>query len=132
MIVTGEEQDAASGGRPEQVAVAKDIARAVDAGPFRVPHRKDAVVIRADRHVQLLCTENGRCGEIFIYARLETDVMAFEKCFGLPELLVDQTQRRSSVTCDKAAGVQTRRFVAPPLHHGEADQRLRPCQKNAP
>ena len=105
MIVTGEEQDAASGGRPEQVAVAKDIARAVDAGPFRVPHRKDAVVIRADRHVQLLCTENGRCGEIFIYARLETDVMAFEKCFGLPELLVDQTQRRSSVTCDKAAGV---------------------------
>ncbi len=131
MVVARQQEDTARRRRAEQITVPQNIAGTVDAGALRVPHGKDAVVIGADRHVQLLRAQDGGRREIFVDARLETDVVLFEKGLGLPELLVDQAERRSAVTGYEAAGIQPRGFVAAALHHRQADQGLRTRQEDS-
>ena len=111
MVIAGQQEDSTMGGGACEVAVLDDVTRAVNARSLGVPHGKDAVVIGADRHVQLLRAQYGGRREIFVDARLETDVVPFEKGLGLPKLLVDQAERRSAVTGYKAAGIQPRSII---------------------
>ena len=115
-------------GRPEQVAVAKDIARAVDASPFAYHIEKTpSQFAPTDMSIGVPRTAVAARSSL---RPVETDADGVREMFCLPELLVDQTQRRSSVTCDKAAvfkpAASSRRRC---IMDG---QRLRPCQKTRP
>src|SRR5687768_4878950 len=107
------------------------IAGAVDARTFAVPHGEHAVVLGAREETDLLAAGARGGRELLVQTWLEMDVMTLEKLAGTPERLVVTAERGAAIARDKACGVQPRREVAPPLHHGQTDQRLSACQVNA-
>ena len=76
VVVASQEQDTAMGRGAGQVAVAQNVAAAVDARTLGVPHGKNAVVAAIVEDGVLLAAPNRRRRQIFVDARLEMDVVA--------------------------------------------------------
>jgi hypothetical protein len=53
----------------------EDVAAAVHAGAFAVPHAEHAVIAGAGKQVDLLGAPDSSGGKVFVDARLELDVM---------------------------------------------------------
>src|SRR3546814_13688868 len=81
-------------------------------------------VCSSDLQVELLAAPDRGGGEVFVHAGLEFDVIGFEEFAGFPELLVEQAERRATVTGDEAGGVQAGGEIALSLQHRQAHQRL--------
>ena len=70
---------AAMRGGPEGVAVFQGVARPVDAGPFRVPDREDAIDGVVAEELVLLRAPDGRQRQILVQAGLEMNVVVLEE-----------------------------------------------------
>src|SRR5438093_11471119 len=105
MIVTRDEQNAATSSRPGKIHVLEHIAAAVYARTLSVPHGEDAVVVRASEEVHLLGAPHRRRGQLFVDARLKLDAVRVEMLAGLPQRLVQPAEWRAAITGDEAAGI---------------------------
>ncbi|MNT29408.1 hypothetical protein D3C72_1651460 [compost metagenome] len=102
----------------------EDIAAAVHARAFAVPHGEYAVVARAREQAGLLAAPDGGSGQLFVDSGLEMDVVFLEEGLGFPEALVEVTQGRSPVAGDEAGGVQAVSLVPLLLQHRQASESL--------
>ena len=124
MVVAGEAQHAAVLGRARRIAVAEDVAAAVDAGALAVPDADHAVILGAGRQIELLRAPDRGGRQILVHAGLELDVVLFEMLSRGEQLLVVAAERRAAVAGNEACGVEAGGAVAPDLRHRQADQRL--------
>ncbi len=124
MVVAEQHQHAAMLGRPEQVAVADRIARAVDAGALGVPDREHAVVAALAVEADLLGAGAGRGRQVLVDRGSVHDVVGVEVDPRPLQLLVVGPERRAAVAGDEARRVQARREVALALHQRQPHQRL--------
>ena len=124
MVVAGQTQHAAVLGGAGGIAVAEDVAAAIDAGALAVPDADHAVIFGAGREVELLRAPDGGRRQILVHAGLELDVVLLEMFSRGKKLLVIAAERRAAIAGDEACGVQPRGAVAANLGHGQADQRL--------
>ena len=104
--------------------MAKDVAGAVDARAFAVPHAEDAVIGAVAMEIDLLGSPKGGGRHVLVDAGLGDDVMGVEMAFGDRHLLIEIAERRAAVAGDVAGRVVTRRQIARALHHRQADQGL--------
>ena len=109
---------------PGHVAVAENIARAVDTRPLAVPEREDAVIFALALQFGLLGAPDGGGGEVLVQAGLEDDIGGHQRLAGPHQLLVEPAQRRAAIARDEAGGVQAGRPVALALHQEHARDRL--------
>ena len=130
MIVTGQTQHAAIPGRARGIAVPEHVAAAVDAGTFAVPDADHAIVPGAGRQIELLRAPDRGRREIFVHAGLKLDVILFEVFSRGEKLLIVATQRRTTITADKACSVEACGAVAADLRHRQPDQRLNSGQED--
>src|SRR6185437_3787623 len=107
------------------------VAAAIDARALAVPHREDAIDVRAFVHRDLLRAPHRRRGEILVQPRLELDARAIEELLRLPERLVESAERRAAVAGYEAAGVEPGRVVALSLQQQKAYERLHAGQEDA-
>ncbi len=124
MIVAGQTEHAAIPGRARRIAMPEDVAAAVDAGTLAVPDADDAIVPRAGRQIELLRAPDRGGREVFVHAGLKFDVVLFEVFSRREQLLIVTTQRRTTITTDKARGIEARGAVAADLRHRQPNQRL--------
>ena len=61
----------------------EDIARAVDAGAFAIPHGEYAIMTAALEQIALLAAPDGSGGQVLVDARREADAVALKKAAGL-------------------------------------------------
>ena len=130
MVVSGQTQNAAILSRACGIAVAEDVAAAIDAGALAVPDADDAVIIGTLGEIELLRSPDRGGGEVFVNAGLEFDVVLFEVFSCGEQLLVIAAERRTTVTADETGGVEPVGAVAPDLGHRQADQRLNSGQED--
>jgi hypothetical protein len=130
VVVAGKAQHAAVLGRARGIAVAEDVAAAVDAGALAVPDADRAIIFGAGRQIELLRAPNRGGREVLVHAGLELDVVLFEVFSRGKKLLVVTAERRTAVAGNEAGGVQPRGTVAADLRHRQADQRLDPGQED--
>ena len=130
MVVAGKAEHAAILRRARGIAVAEDVAAAVDARALAVPDADHAIVPRAGRQIELLRAPDRGGREVLIHAGLELDVVLIEMFSRCEQLLVIAAQRRAAVSGNKARGVEAGGAVAPDLRHWEADQRLNAGQED--
>ncbi len=131
VVVAGERQHAAVAAGAGRVRVLEHVAAAIDARALPVPHRKDAIDLRALEQVELLRAPHRGGGEVFVEPGLEADVVAFEMLAGFPRGLVHRSERRSAVAGDEPGRVQAGELVALVLQHREAQQGLRAAHVRA-
>ncbi len=106
------------------VGVFEGVAAAIDARALAVPHAEHAIVLGAGIEVDLLGAPQGGCRQVLIEAGLEFYVVLLDEALGLPQRLVETTERRAAIAGDVAAGIEPGCEIALALHHGQADQRL--------
>ena len=92
MVVAGQQQDTPVGMAAGEVSMPKDVATAVDARAFAVPHGIDAVVFGVAEQAGLLRAPDGRRRQVFVDARLEVDVVVLEVLACFPKLLVEAAE----------------------------------------
>ncbi|MNF43023.1 hypothetical protein D3C84_240940 [compost metagenome] len=126
MVITGNRQYTAELRRTGSVGVTEHIAATVDARTFAVPHAEHAVIGGAFKDVDLLCAPDRRGGKVFVHAWMEHRVVLLEIVPGLPQCLVETTQRRAAVAGNEPGGVQAIGQIALALHQGQTHQRLNP------
>ena len=110
VVVAHQADHAAMGRGAGHVAVAEDVAGAVDARALAVPEREDAVILALALQLGLLRAPDGGGGEVLVQAGLEDDVGRLELLAGARELLVEPAERRAAIAGDEAGGVQPRRL----------------------
>ncbi|MNQ48026.1 hypothetical protein D3C85_618900 [compost metagenome] len=126
MVIAGNGQHTAELRGAGSVGVAEHIAAAVDARTLAVPHAKHAIVGGAFEEIDLLRTPDRRGGKVFVHAWMEHRVVLLEIVPGLPQCLVETTQRRAAVAGNEPGGVQAIGQIALALHQGQTHQRLNP------
>ena len=113
---------------PAQLACLQHVDRTVEAGTFAVPNTEYAIDLGAGKQPDLLAAPHRGRGKILIEARLEANVVLFEKRLCLPERVIVTAERRTAVAGNEARSIQPRRTIAFALHHRQAHQRLNPRQ----
>ena len=131
VVVAREREHATVPARAGRVRVLEDVAAAVDARALAVPHRKDAIDLRAFEHVQLLRAPHRGGRQVLVQPRLEAHVVALQVLARLPRGLVDGAERRAAVAADEAGRIQAGELVALLLQHREAQQCLRAAHVGA-
>jgi hypothetical protein len=129
MVVAGHRQHAAVLPGAGRVGVLEHVAAAVHARPLAVPHAEHAVMFRAGRQVDLLCAPDCGRGQVFVDAGLEHDLVLRQVGLGLPQCLVEPTQRRAAIAGDVAGRVEAGQCVALVLQQQQAHQGLGPGQE---
>ena len=124
VIVAGQTEHAAVFGRARRIAMAEDVAAAVDAGALAVPDADHAIVPGAGRQIELLRAPDRGGREVLVHAGLELDVVLFEVFSRGEQLLVVAAERRTAITGDEARGIEARGAVAADLRHRQPNQRL--------
>ena len=124
MVVAGQTQHAAVFGRTRRIAVAEDVAAAVDAGALAVPDADHAIIVGAGREIELLRAPDGGRRQVLVHAGLEFDVVLVEVLAGGEQLLVVAAERRAAIAGYEAGGVEPRGAVAADLRHRQPHQRL--------
>jgi hypothetical protein len=130
VVVTGKHEHAAVFCRARRVAVAEDVAAAVDAGALAVPDADHAIIPGAGREIELLRAPDRGRRQILVHAGLEFDVVLFEMLAGGEQLLVVAAERRAAIAGNEARGVEALRAIAPDLRHRQPHQRLNPGQED--
>src|SRR6185436_8046752 len=113
------------------VRVLEDVAAAVDARAFAVPHREDAVVTRLREQVELLRAPDRGRSEVLVDPGLEPNVVALEMRARAPERLVEPAERRPAITRHEPRGIDAGAHVALALQHQQANQGLGAGEENA-
>src|SRR5689334_19240702 len=129
VVVAGKHQHAAVLGRACRIAVAEDVAAAVDAGALAVPDADHAVILGTGRQIELLRAPNRGGRQILVHAGLELDVVLFEMLSRGEKLLVITAGRGAAEAGDEAGGVEAHRPVAADLRRRQANQRLNAGQE---
>src|SRR5947207_9275863 len=124
VIVASQYQDATVLRCAGEIRMLENVAAAIDTRTFAVPHCKHAIDLRAGVQVDLLRAPDGRCGEVFVQAWLELDVVVLEKIRGLPQREIEAAERRTAIARNETGGVETRELVALVLEDEQTDQRL--------
>ncbi len=124
VIVAGNHQHPAMRGRAGHIGVLEHVAAAIYAGAFAVPKRKDAVVLRAWKQIDLLRAPDTGGGEIFIDPGMKFDMLRGQVFFRFDSGQVDAGQRGAAIAGNESGCIQTVFDVALPLQHRNADQRL--------
>src|SRR6185312_4004582 len=106
------------------IAVAEDVAAAVDAGTLAVPDADHAIVVRAGREVELLRAPDRGGRQVLVHAGLEFDVVLLEMFSRGEKLLVIAAERRAAIAGDEARGVEACGAVPSDLRHRQPDQGL--------
>src|ERR1700712_2537897 len=83
VVVASQHQHAAVFRAASAVAVLEDVAAAVHARAFAVPHGKHAIVLGVLEQIGLLGAPDGGGGQVFIEAGVEGDVVSVEMFLGL-------------------------------------------------
>src|SRR3984893_10003259 len=130
VVVAGKHQHAAIFRRACGIAVAEDVAAAVDAGALAVPDADHAIMPGAGRQIELLRAPDRGGRKILVHAGLELDVVLLEVLSRGEQLLVVAAERRAAITGYKARGVEAGGPVAADLRHRQADQRLNAGQED--
>ena len=125
MVVAQQRQDAAIGVAAGQIAVAEDVAGAVDARPLAVPDGEDPVDAPFAAHRRLLRAPDRRGGEVLVEARLEAYVGGLQFLGGAHELQVHPAERGAAIARDEPSRALSGAAVALPLHQAQANQGLR-------
>ena len=107
------------------VAVAEDVAGAVDARPLAVPEREDAVMLAFAAQARLLRAPDRGRGEVLVEARLEDDVRGSQRLGRSHQLLVEPPERGAAIAGNEAGGVEPGQPVALALHQQHAGDGLR-------
>ena len=124
VVVAGDRQHATVLRRAGRIGVAKDVAAAIDAGAFPVPHCEHAVAAGVGRQAHLLRAPYRGCRHVLVDARLEHDVALLEVGAGLPQGLVEAAEGRAAVARNESGGVEAGTAVAFLLNHQQSHQRL--------
>ena len=124
MVVPGDRQHAAVAGGAEGVGVLDHVHAAVDTGALAVPHAKDTVVFGAAEELGLLAAPDRGRSQVFIEPGLKMYLVLRQPGFGLPQGLIDPTQRRAAIAGDKPGGVESGALIALVLQHRQAHQCL--------
>ena len=132
MIVARQHQYSTMRCRASSVGVLEDVTGAVNAGPFAVPHRKYAVVLRIREKIHLLRAPDAGGGQVFIHTRMEFHVMCLEVLARLGRGLVDTAQGRTTVAGDKSGRIESGSKIALALHHRYTNQSLGAGQEDPP
>ena len=114
------------------VAVLERIARAIDAGPFAVPHAEDAVIAGAGEQIRLLRAPNRGGGKVLVQPRLKSDLRRFEILARAPELTIEAAERRAAITGHETRRVAAGEPVAVALRQQQADERLQTRDEQRP
>ena len=130
VIVAGKAQHAAVFRRARGIAMAEDVAAAIDAGALAVPDADHAIMPGARRKIELLRAPDRGGGEVFVHAGLEFDVVLLEVLSRRDQLLVIAAERRPPVARHKTRGIEAAGAIAPDLRHRQANQRLNPGQED--
>src|SRR6202050_2597940 len=96
--------------------MAEDVAGAIDARTFAVPHREDAVVLALAAQFSLLGAPDRRRRKILVDAALKADIAFFQKRCSAEELTIQATERRTAITAHVASRVETVATVEFLLH----------------
>ena len=131
VVVTGNNEHAASRGAAVGVAVLECIAGAIDARALAVPHAEHAIDLSGRVCLDLLRTEHGSCGKVFVDGRQEFDTVLCKKGLRAPEFEVDHAERRAAVAADEAGRIEAGSRIHGALHERNADERLRAGQQDA-
>ena len=124
MIVAHQSEHAAVLRGTCEIGVTEHVAGAVDAGPFAVPHAKNAVVFALAAQLGLLRAPHRGGGEVLVDAALEPDVAFVQERLGAQKLVVQAAERRTAVTADESRGIEPVATVQLLLHQAEPDQSL--------
>ncbi|MNN35166.1 hypothetical protein D3C81_1490090 [compost metagenome] len=130
MVVAGDDQHAAVGRGAVGMAVLQGIAGAVDARALAVPVGEHALDGALGVGLDLLGAEHRGAAQFFVDRGEEFDLVVGQHALGLPQRLVDHTQRRATVAADEAGGVQATFAVDGALHQRQAHQRLGASEEN--
>ena len=104
--------------------MAENVAGAIDAGTFAVPHAKYAIELALAAQFRLLRAPDCGRGEILVDAALKANVAFAQERFGALELAVEPAQRRTAIAGNVARGVEPVAPVELLLHQAQAHQRL--------
>ena len=110
--------------------MAEHIAGTINARPLAVPNAENTIQARAWRQMHLLRTPNGGRGQILIQPRLEHHIMRAEPFRLARQFPVKGTKRRSAIAGNEAPGAKALRGIHFLAQHGQAHQRMRPCQQD--
>src|SRR5215468_5687779 len=95
MVVTGERNDAAVLRASCGVRMLECIERAVDAGALAVPDAEHAIDPGAGEHADLLAAPHRGCGEVFVEAGDEGDVLLLQEGLCSPQRMIVHAERRA-------------------------------------
>src|SRR5450756_1510452 len=112
MIVAGDQQHAAILGRAGVVCLFEYVAATVDTRPLAVPHGENAVPLGLGKQVQLLRAPDGCRRQVFVDARMESDVVLAQELPGVAQRRVEAGQGRTAVAGYVARGVEPRSDIA--------------------
>src|SRR5690606_3505118 len=126
VVVAGRDEHASAPRRAGGVAVLERVAGAIDARPFAVPQREDAVVARAGKEARLLRAPDRRCGEILVEARLEPDVGRLEPALRAPQLAIEAAEGRAAIAGHIARRGPPGAPIELALREQRAHERLQP------
>src|ERR1700677_115108 len=88
------------------MGMAEDVAGAIDARAFAVPHGEDAVVLALAAQLGLLCAPDRGGGKILVDAALKADIAFLQKRCSAEELTIEAAEWRAAITADVAGGVE--------------------------
>ena len=106
------------------------ISGAIDTRALAVPHGKYPVRGALGICFNALRTEHCGSTQFFVDGGQKVDAAVGQPGLCLPDLLVDHTKRRATVTTDKTLGIPAARLVKRALHRQQSHQRLGAGDKN--
>jgi hypothetical protein len=129
-IIAAQGQDPAVPADAREIGVLEDVAGAIDAGTFAVPHAQDAVVFGPGKQVGQLAAIHRGGPQILVDAGDENHVVLAQQGGIALERLIETTQWRAPVAGNQGGGVQAPTAVSPMLIERQPHQRLDARQKN--
>ena len=124
MIVADQQERSAVPVRTGQVGVPDGVHGTIQPRRLAVPDREHPIDPSPRKQPDLLRTPGGGGRDVLVDPRLEMDVEGPQLLFGLPQLHVVATERRTAVPGDETAGVEARGDIAPALLEGQPNERL--------
>ena len=132
MVVATQGQYAAEFGGALDVGLAENVGAAVYAVALAIPDGEDTVACRLLAVViQQLGAPDIGCTQIFVDAGFKMDIALSKQLFVPPQGLVVTAQRRTTITGDKAGGVEAGSLVQLLLHQRQAHQGIDSGKKHA-
>jgi len=123
-VIAAQREYAAVAAGARVVGVLERVAGAVYTGAFAVPHAEHAVVFRTGKDARHLASEDRRCTQLLVQARLMNDAVLPQQLLGAGELGVEAAERRAAIAGNKGGGIQSTALVGAMLVQRQPYERL--------